>query len=163
MKTEVRTELDFDRKREELIRFLDSFENRHMALATSADGVVQVRMVLVANDGLDIYFFTWKHSRKCSQIERNARVALCKDTVEVEGAAQILGELSDKRIKKFTDIIRRKYPDAISNWEHKPHMILLKVTPTFAVTGAKSENGDTFIDYLDLVNKKAYSERWARF
>jgi general stress protein 26 len=109
---------------------------------------------------LSIYFFTWKHSRKCKQIEKNPRVALCKDIVQIEGTAEILGSLSDKKIKKFTDIMRRKYPDAIKRWEQRPGMVLVQVKPTLVVTGATS-NGDSYIDYLDLTNQEAYSEKWA--
>jgi general stress protein 26 len=157
-----RKSLNFEEKKEELIRFLDSKDNRHMALATSHDDRVQARIILVASEGLDIYFFTWKHSRKAKQIEKNPLVALCKDTISIEGTAEILGNLSDKRIGKFTEIMRRKYPDAIERWEQRPGMVLLRIKPVLAVTGASS-NGDTYIDYLDLVNQKAYSEKWAYY
>ncbi len=157
-----RKNLDFEVKKQELVGFLNSKKNRHMALATSADDNVQARMILIASEGLDIYFFTWKHSRKCKQIEENPKVALCKDTVQIEGTAEILGELSDSKIKKFTDIMRSKYADAIRRWQAKPGMIMLRIRPTFAVTGASS-NGDMNIDYLDLTNQKAYSEKWANY
>jgi general stress protein 26 len=157
-----RKNLNFGKKKRALIRFLDSRDNRHMALATSHGDKVQARMILVANKGLDIYFFTWKHSRKFKQIEKNPRVALCKDTIQIEGTAEILGSLSDKSIGKFTDIIRRKYPDAIERWEERPGMVLLRIKPTLAVTGASS-NGDTYIEYLSLANQRAYSERWAYY
>jgi general stress protein 26 len=157
-----RKRLNFKEKKKELIRFLNLKKNRHMALATSADGMVQARMILIANEGHDIYFFTWKHSRKCKQIRKNPRVALCKDTVQIEGTAEILGDLSDEKIKKFTDVMRHRYPDAIKKWEHRPGMVLLRVKPALAVTGA-SGNGDTYIDYLDLKNQKAYSKRWAHY
>jgi general stress protein 26 len=159
---EERKALDFKEKSQELIRFLNSRKNRHMALATSTDDIVQVRTILIASEGLDIYFFTWKNSRKCKQIEKNPRVALCKDTIQIEGTAQILGGLSDKKIKRFTDIMRHKYPDAVERWEREPGMVLLRVRPMFAVTGAYS-NGDTYIDCLDLQNHEAYSEKWGHY
>ncbi|MGD0978848.1 MAG: pyridoxamine 5'-phosphate oxidase family protein [Candidatus Bathyarchaeia archaeon] len=159
---EERKDLNFEEKKEELIRFLDSRDNRHMALATSRDDIVQARMILVASEGLDIYFFTWKHSRKFKQIEKNQRVALCKETIQIEGTAEILGDLSDKRIGKFTDIMKRKYPDAIKRWEQRPGMVLLRIKPVLAVNGASS-NGGSYIDYLDLANQKAYSEKWANY
>jgi general stress protein 26 len=159
---EERKYLNFDEKKEELISFLDSRDNRHMALATSHDGRVQVRMILIACEGLDIYFFTWKHSRKFMQIEKNPWVALCKDTMQIEGTAEILGSLSDKNIGKFTDIMRRRYPDAIKKWERRPGMVLLRIRPVFAINAASS-NGDSYIDYLDLANHKAYSEKWAHY
>jgi general stress protein 26 len=157
-----RKDLNFEGQKKKLVQFLDSEDNRHMALATSDGNRVQARIVLIASEGLDIYFFTWKHSRKFKQIERNPRVALCKDTVEIEGTAEKIGGLSDKKVAKFTDIMRRKFPDAIEKWEKKPGMKLLRIKPSFAVTGASS-NGDTQIDYLDLENQRAYSEKWANY
>jgi general stress protein 26 len=157
-----RKELSFEEKKKGLINFLNLTKNRHMALATSCDDRVEARIILIANEGLDIYFFTWKHSRKCKQIEKNQKVALCKDTVQIEGIAEVLGSLSDEKIRKFTDIMRRRYPSVIKKWEQWPGMVLLRVRPTFAVTGASS-NGNVYIDYLDLINQKAYSEKWAYY
>ena len=67
-KEEFREELDFEEKKKEVIRFLESKENETMVLATSYKERVLARNVLVASKGLDLYFFTWKHSRKCMQI-----------------------------------------------------------------------------------------------
>lgn len=159
---EVGGELDFREKKEELIRFLESKDSETMVLATSYNDRVLARNVLVASDGLDLYFFTWKHSRKCMQIQKNPKVALCKDKVQIEGVAEILGELLDGKTKKYTDIMRRKFPEAIEEWERRPGMIIVRVKPTFAVTGGSS-NGDVYIDYLDLKNEKAYSKKWAHY
>jgi len=74
----------------------------------------------------------------------------------------MLGGLLDKKIKRFTDIMRHKYPDAVERWEHEPGMVLMRIKPMFAVTGAHS-NGDTYIDYLDLKNRRAYSEKWGHY
>lgn len=161
-KEEMRKELNYEEKKEELIRFLESQDNKIMVLATSHNNRVLARNVLVASDGLDLYFFTWKHSRKCMQIEKNPKVALCKDKVQIEGVAQILGGLLDGKTKKYTDIMRRKFPESIKKWERRPEMIILRVRPTLVVTGG-SFNGDIYIDFLDLENEKAYSEKWAHY
>lgn len=161
-KVTERKELDFEKKRQELISFLTSRENKHMVLATSHDNRVQARVILVASEMLDIYFFTWKHSRKIRQIQENPRVALCKDAVQIEGTAEILGNLTDEKIGKFVNIMRSMYPDAIEKWERQPGMVLVRIRPVMAVTGGSS-NGDTYIDYLDLEHNRAYSEKWAHF
>jgi general stress protein 26 len=161
-KEEMRKELNYKEKKEELIRFLESQDNKIMVLATSHNNRVLARNVLVASDGLDLYFFTWKHSRKCMQIEKNPKVALCKDKVQIEGVAQILGGLLDEKTKKYTDTMRRKFPESIKKWERRPEMIIARVRPTLVVTGG-SFNGDIYIDFLDLENEKAYSEKWAHY
>jgi general stress protein 26 len=161
-KEEIGKELNYREKKEELIRFLESKHSETMVLATSHNDRVLARNVLVASDGLDLYFFTWKHSRKCMQIQNNPKVALCKDKVQIEGVAEILGGLMDEKTKKYTDIMRRKFPEAIEEWERRPGMIIVRVKPTFAVTGGSSD-GDVYLDYLDLKNQKAYSKKWAYY
>jgi general stress protein 26 len=161
-KEEIRKELNYREKKEDLIRFLESEESETMVLATSHNDRCLARNVLVASDGLDLYFFTWKHSRKSMQIRKNPKVALCKDRVQIEGVAEILGGLLDEKTKKFADIIRGKFPQAIEKWERRPGMIIIRIKPTFAVTGGNF-NGDVHIDYLDLKNGKAYSKKWAHY
>jgi general stress protein 26 len=119
-KEEIGKELNYKEKKEELIRFLESKDSETMVLATSHNDRVLARNVLVASDGLNLYFFTWKHSRKCMQIQKNPKVALCKDKVQIEGVAEILGGLLDEKTKKYTDILRRKFPGAIEEWERRP-------------------------------------------
>ncbi|HVP27363.1 MAG TPA: pyridoxamine 5'-phosphate oxidase family protein [Candidatus Bathyarchaeia archaeon] len=161
-KEEMRRELDFREKKEELIRFLESKDSETMVLATSHNDRVLARNVLVATDGLDLYFFTWRRSRKCMQIQKNPKVAFCKDKVQMEGVAEILGGLLDGKTKKYTDMMRRRFPEAVEEWERRPGMVIVRVKPTFAVTGGSS-NDDVYIDYLDLKNEKAYSKKWAHF
>ena len=88
-KEEVRKELDYPKKKEEIIKFLESKDNAIMVLATSHNDRVIARNVLIANNGLDLYFFTWGHSRKCIQIRENPRVALCKDDVHCKSQTHI--------------------------------------------------------------------------
>jgi len=161
-KEAIRKELDYKEKKEELIRFLESHDSRIMVLATSHNDRVLARNVLVARDGLDLCFFTWKHSRKCLQIEKNPKVALCKDKVQVEGVAEIMGGFSDEKARKYTNIMRHKYPESIERWERKPGMVIVRVKPRLVVMGGSSD-GDVYIDFLDLENEKAYSEKWAYY
>ena len=130
-----------------------------MALATARNGRVLVRNVNIASDGLDIIFFTWKHSRKCKQIEANPRVALCKDMIQIEGVAEIVGPLLSEETKADTDILRNKFPKAIAFWEGRPGMVVVRVSPTFAVMGGSID--DPCLEFLDLENETAYTERWA--
>jgi general stress protein 26 len=161
-KEEFRKDLDFEEKRKELLRFLALKENATMVLATSYNERVLARNVLVASKGLDLYFFTWKHSRKCMQLEKNPKVALCKDRVQIEGVAEILGNLLDESVKKYTDIMRDKFPEAIKLWERRPGMVIVRVRPTVVVTGG-SVDEPIHLDFLDLNNQRAYSERWAYY
>lgn len=152
-------ELGFEEKKEELVKFLKSKDSAVMVLATSCDDQVLARNVLIANDGLDLYLFTWRHSRKCAQIQANPRVALCKDNVQIEGVAEILGDLLAEETKEHMDIIRNRFPDAIKQWEHRPGMVVIRVRPTFVVVGASAD--PPCLEFVDLENEVAYAEEWA--
>jgi general stress protein 26 len=157
-----RWDLDFGEKRHELVRFLESRDNAIMALATSQADRVMVRSILVGCRDLDIYFFTWGHSRKCEQIRANPRVALCRDSIQIEGTAEILGDLFDDRNRDGLELLQQKFPDAIDYWRDRPGMVLVKVSPTAAViAGGSGEEPN--LKFLDLERKVAYAERWAHY
>jgi len=157
---EERRELDFDAKRREIVSYLASPDNAIMALATSASDRVLARMVLVVCEGLDVYFFTWGGSRKCEQIRANSHVALCKDRVQVEGTAEILGGLFDPTHAAVLRLFEERFPQAVDNWRDRPGMVLTKITPTRVVlAGAPSEEPN--LEFVDLENGIAYAEPWA--
>jgi general stress protein 26 len=158
-KDETREALNYEEKKEELVRFLASPDNATMVLATAHNDRVLARNVLTASNGLDIYFFTWGHSRKCGQIRGNPRVALCKDKVQIEGVAEILGPLFSEETKVHTDVLRDKFPEAIASWENSPGMVIVSVRPTLAIVGGSAD--PPCLEFLDLENKTAYRERWA--
>ncbi|GAG23031.1 unnamed protein product, partial [marine sediment metagenome] len=106
-----RRDLLFEEKEQEIVSFLGSTENAIMALATSAADRVLVRMILVTCEGLNIYFFTWGGSRKCEQIRANPRVALCKDRVQIEGTAEILGDLFDPSNAAIRGLFEERFPE----------------------------------------------------
>jgi uncharacterized pyridoxamine 5'-phosphate oxidase family protein len=157
-----RKRLDYEEKRQEFIRILASEDNTVMVLATSQNDRVLARNVLIASDGLDIYFFTWGHSRKCQQIQENPRVALCKDNVQIEGVAEILGSLLGEGNSEYTGIIRAKFPEAVEEWEQYPAMVIVRVRPTAVVIGVSIDD-EPYLEHLDLENETAYAERWADY
>ena len=134
-----------------------------MILATSADNVVMARPVLVVNDELNIYFFTWRHSRKYVQIEKNNRISLCKDKIEIEGIAEILGLMTDKKNKETLEIIRNKQPKAIERWERNPGMVIIKIKPLFACIDGYYIEDDAYIEYIDFNKQCAYAEKWGYY
>ncbi len=158
----VRKELDFENKKKEFLEFMNTDDNMIMVLATSAGNRVMARNVLVANDGFDLYIFTWKHSRKYAQIKANSKVALCRENVQIEGTAEILGEFTDEDVKSFIEIIRKRYPESIQYWEKRPGMTIIRVKPTFIAIGG-TIGDEIFIEYLDLISKSAYAEKWAHY
>ena len=161
VRDEPKNLLDYAEKKEEFLRFLESKDNSIMVLATSHEGRVLARNVLIASQGLDLYFFTWGHSRKCAQITANPRVALCKDSVQIEGVAEILGDLVAENTKEHTAVMRKKFPQAIARWEHRPGMVIGRVRPTCVVFAGSTD--EPSLEFLDLENETAHSEMWAHY
>ena len=156
-------ELDYERKKEEIIKYLESDENDTMVLATSSGNRVLARNVLIFSKGLELYFFTWGHSRKCQQIEENPHIALCKDDMKIEGLAAIVGGLTEEKNKEYQDFMRSRNPESIKRWEKHPSMVIVRVRPTLIVYGSRTIDGCVYHEFVDLRNKKAYAEKWAHY
>jgi general stress protein 26 len=131
-----------------------------MALATSVDGRVLARMVLVTCEGLDVYLFTWGGSRKCEQIRANPRVALCKDRIQIEGTAEILGGLFDPENASIRGLFEVRFPETVERWRDRPEMVLVKIAPTSVVL-AGEPGEEPHLQFVDLENGVAYAEPWA--
>ena len=100
-------ELDFESKKQEIIEFL---ANKHaIVLATSLNDRVTARTVSLASDGPEIYFMSWDHHVKCVQIRGNPRVAVCRDNVQIEGKAEILGSPLDEKNQRYAEIYRKSF------------------------------------------------------
>ena len=157
----VRTTVSYEETESKLLEFLSKKDNEVMVLSTSADGVVTSRNVLVANDGLRLYFFTWAYSRKCMQIAKNQRVSLCKDKVEIEGSARFVGPMFAPETSTILSLFRAKEPDAIMQWEHSLSMVIYNVAPVFASVDGCIKNGEAVIERIDFQKRVAYREKWA--
>ena len=151
--------LNYQKKKKEFIDFIQSKENAVMVLATSCDNHVLARKVLVVSDGINLYFFTWKSSRKCIQIQKNPRVAFCKDKINVEGIAEVIGCFNEKEVKKYLNLFKQKFPGVIEKWEQRPNMVIVRVKPTFVTIGGSDVTPS--LDFIDLEKEISYSEEWA--
>ena len=156
----VEEHIDYKKSLDKLLSFLERKENAAMVLATSADNMVMARSVLVFNDNLDLFFFTWKYSRKYTQIEKNSRVSLCRDKVEIEGTAEILGPMKSEGNRAILEFMRKKQPNAINRWEHKPDMVIVRIKPEFACVDGYYIGDDSFLEYIDLRKKYAFRMKW---
>jgi general stress protein 26 len=142
-----RDKLDYKDTKEKVVQFL---EKKHaIVLATSLEDRVTARTVSFANDGLDIFFMSWGHHHKCEQIRGNPKVALCRDNVQIEGVAEILGSPLDEKNVKYADRLRDKYPDDYERFADQSGMVIVKVVPTAVTIFGKGEDG-FYLDCLDL-------------
>jgi general stress protein 26 len=156
-------EIDFNKAKDKLLSFLNKKENAVMVLATSANNDVMARPILIFNNDLEIYFFTWKYSRKCKQIKENNKISLCKDKVEIEGNAEIVGLMTSKHCIEIMELLRKRQPEAIHRWENKPNMVIVKISPTFACIDGYFVEDDAYIEYIDFVKPQAYRLKWGNY
>jgi general stress protein 26 len=152
--------IDYKKSLHKLISLLKRKENAVMVLSTSANNIVMARAVLVFNDYPDLYFFTWRHSRKCAQIEKNNLISLSKDKLEIEGTAEILGPMSSSENKAILEFMREKQPNAIKRWENKPDMVIVRIKPEFACIDGYYIREDSWLEYIDLKKQYAYRLKW---
>lgn len=156
----MKTELKFDKVKEEKVKFLE--QNKNIVLATSLNNIVTARTVAYASEGLTIIFFTLTNLKKLSQIKANAKVALCINNVSIEGLAQIVGSPQEKESKRLMEIYKKKFP-VVSKWwftRTPEQLVFVKVTPTLIVSWVEKESAP-FMEYLDLQNETAYlTTRW---
>jgi general stress protein 26 len=152
----VTNELDYAREKERVLEFL---EPKHaIVLATSLEDRVTARTVSFANDGLAILFMSWAHHTKCVQMRGNPRVALCRDNVQIEGLAEILGSPQDERNERYADILGKKYPKSHERFADEPGMVIVKVVPT-SITVFDQIDGQLCLKCLDLEAETAHL-RW---
>lgn len=158
-----RVNLDYEEKKEEIVKYLESGSCDTMVLATASDDRVLARTVLIFSKGLELSFFTWGHSRKCQQIRKNPNIALCKNNMMIEGVAEIVGGLTEERTREYADFMRTKNPESIERWEKHPNMVIVVVRPTQIVYGSRVIDGYVYIEFMDLKNGVAYAEKWAHY
>lgn len=150
---ELGEKLDYERARERVLEFL---EGKHaITLATSLADRVTARTVSFANDGLTILFMSWGHHTKCVQIRGNPRVALCRDNVQIEGVAEILGGVLDERNKRYVDILRNKYPENYALFAHEPGMVIVRIIPT-SITLFDKSDGQFCLKCLDVESERVH-------
>jgi hypothetical protein len=81
--------------------------------------------------------------------------------VQIEGVAEILGDMLAESNREYTGMMSERFPDAIARWERRPGMVIVRVNPTFIVTGGSGD--EPTLEFLDLVNETAYVEGWAHY
>jgi general stress protein 26 len=149
-------ELDFEKLREEKIKFLESHHT--IIIATSHDNIVTARTVTYATERLDFYFMSWDHHEKILQIKENSNVALARDNISIKGLAEILGKPLDEKSKEGAEVTKKKHPKEFEIFCRVPGMIMVKVTPTYIKSWVRINN-KFFIEHLDLKSKAAYLEK----
>jgi len=148
--------LDFEKTREEKIKFLE--DHHTIVMATSHDDRVTARTVSYATDGLDFYILSWDHHEKALQLRENSNVALARDNISIKGVAEILGKPLDEKSKMGAEAIKKKRPKEFEIFSRIPGMVMIKVKPKYIKSWVRIDNR-FFIEHLDLEKGQAYLQK----
>ena len=87
-------------------------------------------------------------------------MALCKDRVQIEGRAEILGGLFDPSNAGIRRQFEERFPETVERWRARPGMVLVRITPTSVVfAGEPGEEPNHVV--VDLKEGIATIEPWA--
>lgn len=153
----MRKELSYNEMINDIVKILD--ENKEIILATSHNDRVTARTVSFTNDGLIIYFMSWDHNKKIRQIQKNPKIALCLNNLQIEGRAQILGYVNEEKNANILRIFKKKFSDLwISTFTRIKEMLMIKVNPT-TLTKFENINRRFFLQTIKVVRKEAFQMR----
>jgi len=153
----MREEPDFNLIRSEILTLLAN--NKDMVLATSLDNRVSARTISFVNEDFTIYFLSWEHNKKITQLRGNKRVAFTLLNIQIEGEAEILGLVYNGKFNTIGDLFRAKFsPKWYDTFSSIKEMVLVKVIP-LSVVKFELIHRRLHLQNIDLKNSKVYQMR----
>ena len=130
-------------------------------VATSKDDHVTARRMRLLSDGLTLYGWTIRSSRKAEQIIANPKVSVVVEYIQIDGVASVKCHPTDE--PKFLELIRKKLPhrydNMVKNWNAKSDRVVVEIKPKrialskYADPTAGIERG---LYVLNIEERKAY-------
>lgn len=146
-------ERDFNKEKEDLFNQIGKTYN--MVLSTLDNNNVYSRMVYVISYNEKLYI-TSMQGKKLEQIEKNPAVALCADTIQLNGEGKILGSTSDILNKEIMKEYKNILPVSFEQFASKPGAVLIE----FSILQCKWWKNIQTMDgvIIDFINKRAVSK-----
>ena len=131
-------------------------------LATSEGDYVTARRMRFVSNGLTLYCWTARNTRKHKQIVANPNVAAVAGFVQIDGVASVKGHPKDE--PDFLKIYKETQPDnhkrSISNWDQIDY-VLIEIIPRrialFKYADLASGRTESGVDILNVVKGEAHS------
>ncbi len=134
----------------------------HGVLATSENDFITAREMGLIFDGLTIYTFTSKDSRKYIQMTKNRNVALSIRNIQVEGTAKLKGHPTDDENTHFREVHQKTLPEvyemSVKLHFHRQYIRVIEITPTRITRYTNDIESETvnFLEILNIVENKAF-------
>jgi len=161
-------ELSFEETKQKIIEEIKQYQFGF--LATTDCSSAYVREIRFVPDGLTLYCFTDKRSRKRKQITKNPNVAVAYGNhkipnrgVQIEGIALLRGHPLEEENKDLLEAYKRTAPEAYerSMKRHfvpsRPNLSVIKIEPrrvTLMIQGATA--AESYMDIIDIEQKEAH-------
>jgi hypothetical protein len=84
---------------------------------------------------------------------KNPKVALVKNSLQIEGTAELCGHPSEKQNEKFTQLLKKYRPDSYNMYSCVESEVVVKVIPYTALDWLY-EAGDNNMYFYDFINHK---------
>jgi general stress protein 26 len=161
-------ELSFEETKQKIIEEIKQYQ--FAFLATTDGNSAYVREIRFVPDGLTLYCFTDKRSRKRKQIMKNPNVSVAYGNhkipnrgVQIEGIALLRGHPLEEENKDLLETYKRTAPEAYerSMKRHfvpsRPNLSVIKIEPrrvTLFIQGATA--AESYMDIMDIEHNVAH-------
>ena len=127
-------------------------------LATSANDFVTARKMGFIPDGLKLYGWTNRTSRKHQQIMANPNVSVVVDFVQIEGIANLKRHPMDE--PEFLELYKKNLPDdyerSIKDWRESDQLVIEVVPKRIALYDVKGDENGAYLDILNIDKGTAF-------
>jgi uncharacterized pyridoxamine 5'-phosphate oxidase family protein len=107
-----------------------------------------------------IFFQTGTDLIKYKQICENNNVALCVDNIQMEGIANILGNINDKQNSEIMRIYEKYYKNSYETYMHNETEVLIEIVLKKIIKW-DYENSKPYRIFVDVDNKQARKEMYS--
>lgn len=147
--------LNYDELQNRCVQYLN--ERKFISVATSDRDQVRARVVDYINDGIRIVFLTWENSVKIDHLKHNPRIALCVDSLQIEGNAEFKGHPSLRENECLMALYRERHPLPYKNFINQPGMVVVTVEPELMILMSYQKR-HLRLQHLDVLKLQAWSD-----
>ena len=147
--------LNYEKEKEEVFGQLS--QKKHVVLATSLEDRVTARSMSCIVLGEKICFQTDVQMLKYKQLQKNPRIALCADNIQIEGTARAVGHPFDKQNEPFRRAFKERYPHSYAMYTSLAEEEVMEITPSLFIVWKYMED-KPLRDYIDLTLRRAWRE-----
>jgi len=154
--------ISYEKMEQEMLREISKLGSEGISqrgvLATSENNHVTSRRMRFIPDGLKLYGWTTRFTRKHKQILANPMVSVCVGFLQVDGVASMKNHPMDE--PDFLKLYKAKLPEAyersVSDWREADQEVIEVVPTRIALYYIQGDEFGPYLDVLNVAKGKAY-------